>query len=144
MACQWYPKPAVFDKNGWHEFPYLDMGEFYSEYGDYAVKLTLPSEYVVGATGTLLTTSEMIAYKTLGGENTVKRSNKPALYVPADKKANKTLSWSAYNVPDFAWFADKDFVTEYDTVRLPSGKIVGKLLITIIRKRPYGRAALIM
>ena len=28
MACQWYPKPAVFDKNGWHEFPYLDMGEF--------------------------------------------------------------------------------------------------------------------
>ena len=66
----------------------------------------------------------MIAYKTLGGENTVKRSSKPALYVPADKKANKTLSWSAYNVPDFAWFADKDFVIEYDTVRLPSGKIV--------------------
>ncbi|RYY42761.1 MAG: hypothetical protein EOO06_20695 [Chitinophagaceae bacterium] len=32
MACQWYPKPAVFDKNGWHEMPYLDMGEFYSEY----------------------------------------------------------------------------------------------------------------
>ncbi|WP_449439080.1 hypothetical protein [Pedobacter steynii] len=28
MICQWYPKPAVFDKNGWHEFPYLDMGEF--------------------------------------------------------------------------------------------------------------------
>ena len=30
MACQWYPKPAVFDKDGWHEMPYLDMGEFYS------------------------------------------------------------------------------------------------------------------
>ncbi|HRN47858.1 MAG TPA: M1 family peptidase, partial [Niabella sp.] len=37
MICQWYPKPAVYDKTGWHEFPYLDMGEFYSEYGDYKV-----------------------------------------------------------------------------------------------------------
>ena len=26
MVCQWYPKPAVFDKDGWHEMPYLDMG----------------------------------------------------------------------------------------------------------------------
>ena len=35
MACQWYPKPAVYDKNGWHEMPYLDMGEFYSEYATF-------------------------------------------------------------------------------------------------------------
>ena len=53
MACQWYPKPAVFDKNGWHEFPYLDMGEFYSEYADYTVSITVPSDYVVGATGSI-------------------------------------------------------------------------------------------
>ena len=24
---QWYPKPAVYDKNGWHPMNYLDMGE---------------------------------------------------------------------------------------------------------------------
>ncbi|MNK58237.1 hypothetical protein D3C87_773080 [compost metagenome] len=53
MVTQWYPKPAVFDKDGWHEFPYLDMGEFYSEYGDYRVNITLPASYVLAATGTM-------------------------------------------------------------------------------------------
>ena len=69
MACQWYPKPAVFDKNGWHEFPYLDMGEFYSEYADYTVDITLPASYVVGATGMLQTPEELNAYKQIGAKN---------------------------------------------------------------------------
>lgn len=124
MACQWYPKPAVFDKNGWHEFPYLDMGEFYSEYGDYAVTLTLPSDYVVGATGTLLTKEELMAYKTTGARNVVKRKGKPALYSPTVKNGKKTLQYFAKQVPDFAWFADKNFVVQYDTVKLPGGKII--------------------
>jgi aminopeptidase N len=32
--------------------------------------------------------------------------------------------YSISHVPDFAWFADADLVIEYDTARLPSGKIV--------------------
>ena len=70
MACQWYPKPAVYDKNGWHEMPYLDMGEFYSEYATYNVSITVPSDYIVGATGTLQTKDELDAYKKIGAENT--------------------------------------------------------------------------
>ena len=124
MACQWYPKPAVFDKDGWHEMPYLDMGEFYSEYASYSVKLTVPADYVVAATGVLQTSSEERAYKTTGSYNTVHRDNKPQLYQPVSAEPNKTLSYYADSVPDFAWFADKDFVIEYDTMRLQSGKII--------------------
>ncbi len=124
MACQWYPKPAVYDKNGWHEFPYLDMGEFYSEYADYSVSITLPSEYVVGATGELKTKEELELYKKTGVKNVLDRSGKPSLYTPASKKGNKTLNYFASQVPDFAWFADKDFVIQYDTVSLPGGKQV--------------------
>jgi len=123
MVTQWYPKPAVFDRDGWHEFPYLDMGEFYSEYANYKVNITLPSGYVVGATGVIQNADELAAYKTIGAKNTANR-NKPTIYTPVNKSATKTLTYSVKNVPDFAWFADKDLVIQYDTVKLASGKIV--------------------
>ncbi|MFW0715974.1 M1 family metallopeptidase [Pedobacter sp. N23S346] len=124
MVTQWYPKPAVFDRNGWHEFPYLDMGEFYSEYADYKVNITLPSAYVVGATGTLQNADELKAYKSIGAKNTANRGNQPTIYSPVQKSATKTLTYSISNVPDFAWFADQDLVIQYDTVQLASGKVV--------------------
>lgn len=125
MVCQWYPKPAVFDKDGWHEMPYLDMGEFYSEYASYNVNLTVPALYVVSATGVLQTPSEAAAYKTIGTFNTShKTGSKPQLYSPVSSAANKTLSYYADSVPDFAWFADKGFIIEYDTVQLSSGKVI--------------------
>ena len=123
MACQWFPKPAVFDQTGWHEFPYLDRGEFYSEYGDFDVKLTVPSSYVVGATGILMTKEESDQYKRVGAINTEK-PKKPALYVPSAGAQTKTLTYSAKHVPDFAWFADKDFVIQYDTIHLRSGRVI--------------------
>ncbi|QPH41247.1 M1 family metallopeptidase [Pedobacter endophyticus] len=124
MITQWYPKPAVFDKNGWHEFPYLDMGEFYSEYGNYKVNITLPSDYIVGATGVMQNADELASYKTIGAKNTAERGNKPALYSPLGQAPTKTLTYSINNVPDFAWFADKNLVIQYDTVKLASGKTV--------------------
>ncbi|TKC09975.1 M1 family metallopeptidase [Pedobacter polaris] len=124
MVTQWYPKPAVFDKDGWHEFPYLDMGEFYSEYADYKVNITLPAEYVVGATGILQNADELEQYKITGAINYAQKTDKPALYVAKDKTANKTLSYVMKNVPDFAWFADKKYVISYDTLKLASGKSV--------------------
>jgi hypothetical protein len=124
MACQWYPKPAVFDRNGWHEFPYLDMGEFYSEFADFSVTLKVPASYVVGATGSLLTKEELDTYKKIGSRNASKRKKKPARYAPTGSSPTKTLQYYAHQVPDFAWFADKNFVIQYDTIRLKSGRVV--------------------
>ena len=50
--AQWYPRLVVYDDvNGWNPLPYIGAGEFYLEYGDYDVTLTLPAGYVVAATG---------------------------------------------------------------------------------------------
>jgi len=122
MICQWYPKPAVFDASGWHEFPYLDRGEFYSEYADYSVSITLPSAFAVGATGTLQTREELERYKKLGAKNVATR-NKLTAYAPEGNQPKKTLRYVAKQVPDFAWFADKTFIIQYDTVQV-QGKTI--------------------
>lgn len=124
MICQWYPKPAVYDKDGWHEMPYLDMGEFYSEYATYNVSITVPADYIVAATGNMLTTHEKEMYKKLGTANVANKLESPQLYKPLNNNATKTLVYHQDSVPDFAWFADKDFVIQYDTLQLNSGKII--------------------
>jgi len=58
QMTQWFPKPAVYDNKGWHPMPCLDMGEFYSEFGNFDVTITLPNNYVVAATGVLQTERE--------------------------------------------------------------------------------------
>jgi hypothetical protein len=57
QVTQWFPKPAVYDHKGWHPMPYLDQGEFYSEFGKFDVEITAPSAYVVAATGILQDTT---------------------------------------------------------------------------------------
>ena len=122
MVTQWYPKPAVFDKDGWHEFPYLDMGEFYSEYADYTVSITIPSNLIIGATGVLQSKEELDQYKSIGRKNTENKTGKPALYQP-NKTAIKTLTYTAQHVPDFAWFAAPDMIIQYDTIQLATKNV---------------------
>lgn len=45
----WYPTPAVYDLTGWHPMPYLNMGETYSEVGDYEITFTSPLESIIAS-----------------------------------------------------------------------------------------------
>lgn len=117
MVCQWYPKPAVYDRKGWHPMPYLDQGEFYSEFGSFKVNITLPAAYIVGATGVLQNSDELNQYKEIGRKNVAAQSSKNKTpYQPTG--ASKTLTYQADSVHDFAWFADKQYVIRYDTLQL--------------------------
>ncbi len=115
---QWFPKPAVYDKKGWHPISYLDQGEFYSEYGTYDVNITLPKNYVVMATGNCIDESEnkwldSLAKLPLPSDTLYRHS------APASDLETKTLHFHEENIHDFAWFADKRWVVRKDTVTSP-------------------------
>ncbi len=117
MICQWFPKPAVYDRKGWHTFPYLDQGEFYSDFGSYDVTITLPSDYIVGATGVLQNAGEQEQYKAMGIANVKAGSRKNTIAYKA-AAPTKSLNYKGERIPDFAWFAAKDFVVRYDTLQV--------------------------
>ncbi|MBK6685056.1 MAG: M1 family metallopeptidase [Deltaproteobacteria bacterium] len=56
MVAQWFPKLGVLQASGWNCHQYHGLGEFYADYGDYRVAITVPADHVVGATGSLLET----------------------------------------------------------------------------------------
>jgi len=110
QITQWYPKPAVYDHHGWHPMPYLNQGEFYSEFGSFDISITLPKNYVVGATGDLLTPEEIEWLNEKAKQTAqIKKYEKSDYPIPQSDTAFKTIRYTQKNVHDFAWFADKRF-----------------------------------
>ena len=131
---QWYPKPAVYDKNGWHPMPYLNMGEFYSEFGSFDVKITLPRSYRIMATGDLFNGETELAWldslagigdslnrlddkefkkeikKLVKKNKKIKKKNKDT--TSKDLIMLKTVHFKQEKVHDFAWFADPNWIVQ--------------------------------
>jgi hypothetical protein len=132
QITQWFPKPAVYDNDGWHPMPYLDQGEFYSEYGTFDVHLTLPDNYVVGATGDLVNGEKEINWlteKAIQTQQLVDNNSLDTAYLfsngmdfPISSSTTKTLHYHQKNVHDFAWFADKRYHVLKGEVELPGTK----------------------
>lgn len=126
QITQWYPKPAVYDRKGWHLMPYLDQGEFYSEFANFNVRISLPRNYVVGATGILQNAEEYTFLDKRIQETKEAIRKRISLFtgIQISDPEFKTLQYVAENVHDFAWFADKSFYVQKSQVTLASGKKV--------------------
>jgi len=98
-VSQGYPKICAYDEQGWHANPYLGR-EFYGPFGNFDVKITMNSNYVIGATGVLQNPKE-IGFG----------------YADEPKKKGKMLTWhfKAENVHDFVWAADPDYIHKTHT-----------------------------
>lgn len=123
QITQWYPKPAVYDKYGWHPIPYLNQGEFYSEWGKFDVFITVPKNYVVGATGDYVDGDEEIVWlnKKADEAKALEFFPRDTTFPPSSSEW-KTLHLHQEKVHDFAWFADKRYFVVKDEVELPYSK----------------------
>ncbi len=119
--AQWYPRVNVYDDlRGWNTEPYLGQGEFYLEYGDYTVELTVPAGYTVASTGTLLNPSSVLTPTVIGRLAHAAKSATPINVITlADVRSGaahlttagvKTWKFAARNVRDVAWAATPEYL----------------------------------
>jgi hypothetical protein len=107
--------------------PYLNQGEFYSEFGKFDVKITVPKNLVVAATGDVQNQQEKTWWRELA-------NNKNAIHPSIESQ--KTLHFIQENVHDFAWFANKDYSVDFDTVTLSNGQKVETWIFAVTKKSP--------
>ena len=115
---QWYPRMVVYDDvRGWNHEPYIGGGEFYLEYGRFDVALTVPADYIVGATGVLLNPAEVLTATQRARLARARSSSAPVAIITAEEagqaggRSGGTRTWrfSADSVRDFAFGAAPDF-----------------------------------
>jgi hypothetical protein len=119
--AQWYPRVCVYDDvRGWNVEPYLGQGEFYLEYGDYNLALTVPAGYIVAATGLLQNGAEVLTPAQIARLAQAAKSDK-TIHIVTDeelksgaarptKSGTKTWRFAAKNVRDAVWAASPDFI----------------------------------
>ena len=145
-VAQWYPRLCVLDDlNGWNTLPYLGNGEFYLEYGNYDVNITLPSAYLVEASGDLLNPEEVLTNTQAERWNRAKSSDQKVFIRtveevtdPASRPSKPFCTWKfkLSSARDFAWTASKSFVWEGIGIALPGGKkVLGSSLYPVESKR---------
>jgi hypothetical protein len=104
FIAQWYPKVGVFWRGAWNAHQFHSTTEFFSDYGVYDVRLTLPRGFVVGATG-----------------GRPERRENP--------DGTETLRFVQEDVHDFAWTAGRRFLEKTGTFDDPGYPAVALRLL---------------
>jgi aminopeptidase N len=91
FIAHWFPKLGVLEDDGWNTHQFHAATEFYADYGTYDVRLTLPRDFVVGASGV-----EVSRIDNTDG-------------------ATATHRYRGEDIHDFAWTASPDFIAETQT-----------------------------
>lgn len=129
--AQFFPRMCVYDDyEGWQNKQFLGRGEFTLPFGNYKVKITVPADHLMGATGVLQNPQEVLSKTELQRFETAKKSfDKPVIIVTqaeaiqkekTKSKEKKTWIFHADNVRDFAFATSRKFIWDAQAVRVGS------------------------
>lgn len=115
----WYPQIAVYDDlNGWATFPYTGQQEFYHDFADYDVSITMPPGFQVWATGEWQNAREILTPEYLNRWTKAQTASE-VLSVFSEKELKNggiyrsnspsTFRFKATDVPDFAFAASDHY-----------------------------------
>ena len=131
--AQFYPRMAVYDDvEGWQNKQFLGRGEFALSFGNFEVAMTVPEDFIVGATGTLqnpkdvLTSKEQLRFekaKHSFEDPVIIVTQEEAIQKEAHKKRGKaTWTFKADSVRDFAFAASRKYIWDAMAVDLNGKK----------------------
>jgi hypothetical protein len=129
VIAQWYPRMCVYDDyEGWQNKQFLGQGEFALTFGDYKVKITVPADHIVGATGQLKNADAVLSKAQLDRWQKAKTTfDKPVIIATQDEavqrektklKEKKTWEFHAENVRDFAFATSRKFIWDAQAVKI--------------------------
>jgi hypothetical protein len=131
--AQWYPRMCVYDDvEGWNVLPYMGLGEFYCDYGNFDYYITAPADMIVYGSGDLQNAVQVLTTEEIRRLSAAANSDKTLSIIrpdeigkPATRPVNQgNLTWhfTMKNTRDVAWAASKGLVWDAAKVNLPSGR----------------------
>ncbi len=140
---QWFPRLCVYsDNQGWQNHQFVGTGEFALIFGNYKVKMTVPADHVVMATGVGQNYQQVLSAAQFKRWQTAQNATDVTEIVTLDEatarekqKSNEKKTWIFYadSVRDFAWGSSRKFVWD----ALPA-KVEGKKVMCM---SAYGKEA---
>ncbi len=127
--AQFFPRLCVYDNvEGWQNMQFWGRSEFALEFGDYDVKITVPEDHILDATGELQNEREVLSrQQQKRWEEARKTFDNPVMIVTqkeAEKnekgraKKSKTWHFNAKNVRDFAWASSRKYIWDAMAVNI--------------------------
>lgn len=127
--AQWFPRMCVFDDyEGWQNKQFIGQGEFALVFGNYRVRITVPSDHIVGASGMLQNPKEVLTKEQIERfERAKKTFDAPVFIVTEDEakkkekvRSKKKSTWDFYaeNVRDFAFATSRKFIWDAMAVKV--------------------------
>lgn len=133
MTAYFYPQLSVYDDiQGWDRLDYTGTVEFYQEFGNFDVNITVPEKYIVLATGVLQNPEAVLADGILTKFKQAKSGSQNVnIVTPEDLEKNSitkpgltTWHYKAEYVPDFVFTTGNNLLWEAASVKLNNGKEV--------------------
>ena len=133
--AQFFPRMCVYnDTEGWQNKQFLGSGEFTLPFGDYDVKIAVPTDHVVAATGNLVNANEILSEEQIKRLELAKKNEKVPVFIVNEKEAiknekqrkkgMKTWHFKAENVRDFGWASSRKFIWDAMVVKQKSNDVL--------------------
>jgi hypothetical protein len=142
---QWFPRLCVYsDYQGWNHKQFTGRGEFSLPFGNYRVRMTVPDDHVIVATGECQNYAKVLSPAQLARWKHAQNATEPIEVVTLEEatarekkpsKGNKTWEYRAQNVRDFAWGSSRKFVWDAMPVTIEGKKIMA---MSAYPKEAYG------